>query len=544
MAKEVKVGGAYVEIGAKGEKAKKVFAAIGKSLKNVGAQMAKMGAKIAGLGAAMVGPLLLAAKSWAKFGDDIGKIAARVGLTTKAISELGFVAAIVGQDLFGVEKAVRGMQRAIFDAKRGSSEIIDALKELGITYKDLADLSPEEQFELIGDRLGKLTNSTMKSAIAMKVFGRAGAALIPMFALGKKGIEALRKEAQELGVSMSDTSGAEELTDNLFRVSQAMQGIKNTIATILGPALEDATLRITGVLVATRKWIELNPQVVESIFRVGKALLMVGSVMAGIGAVILIAMHPVLFLIGAISIAVLSILESFGLVNVGINSGLKSIFSSFTIFGKSLKDWGGMLTRTLTTLFWSLFEGIVKGIEWAVAKIEAPLAWIEEKFARFFDLILGVDKETSDAASIARKNERAGGNRGIPGQLKRLRGNLTERRDAAARNALDFDIESDKRGKDLPSFSSFIDKMKDLLSSKFEPIKLPKLGDLGGIGRDGPLPDKKSIVGFFGGTGSFAEILGGLTKSNDELQLSEARKQTSILGKIADNTKGGAATYA
>ena len=542
MAKDVKAGGAYVEIGAKYEKAKKAFAAIEKSLQKVGKQMAKVGAKIAGVGTAISGSMLLVAKSFAAFGDSIEKTSARLGIGTQALSEYHHVAKMSGVQTSNLDMAWQRMTRRVSEAAQGTGEAKNAINELGLSAKHLNQLSLDKQFEMIASAIHGVTNQADRVRLSMRFFDSEGVKVVQMINLGVDGMKAYRRQARELGVTLDEdaTESAVRFANSMRLISSALLGVKNSIAMVVLPSIQDMTLRITGILVQLRKWIEVNPQVIHGLFRIGKVLLAVGTTMSAFGAVLFAAMNPLLILIGAISIAVLSILESFGVVNIGINSGLKSLFSDFAIFGKSLEDWGKMLGLTLEVVFWSLFESVIQGVEWVTKRVESKLEWLEERFARFFDWLLGVDKETSDAAAIARKN---GGDNTASDTLARLRENLTAKRDEAARDALRFDIESSERGKDLPSFSKFADKMKEILNFKFKPIDIPKITGIGETGGS-LLPDKKSIVGFFGGAGSASEILGGAARSNDEQQLSEARKQTSLLDRIATNTKGGAATYA
>jgi len=85
---------------------------------------------------------------------------------------------------------------AVWRTARRLSTAVDALEDLGLTFKDLDGLSPEQQFKLLADRISQVEDPTRKAAIAMSLFGRTGTNLLPMFAAGAKGIEALQKEGR------------------------------------------------------------------------------------------------------------------------------------------------------------------------------------------------------------------------------------------------------------------------------------------------------------------------------------------------------------
>lgn len=76
----------------------------------------------------------------------------------------------------------------------------------------------------------------MKAAVAMKIFGKSGADLIPMTAELKE----LRKEAQELGLTMSskDAEAAAELGDAWERLTSTVKMLFFNIGSALAPAMQ------------------------------------------------------------------------------------------------------------------------------------------------------------------------------------------------------------------------------------------------------------------------------------------------------------------
>jgi len=166
-------------------------------------------------------------KQLTDYGDDIGKQAKRIGVTTDAWQKLSFAARRTGSDQSELETGLRRMSSTIYDAGRGVKESVEALDKLGLKYDDLANKRPDEQFALLGDALNKVSDATTKSALAQDVFGRSGTKLIPMLSEYRD----LAKELQQKGGIISDKNikAAEQFKDSMENIkSAAMAFVSNT----------------------------------------------------------------------------------------------------------------------------------------------------------------------------------------------------------------------------------------------------------------------------------------------------------------------------
>ncbi len=218
--KGIRAGRAFVELFADAQPLVRGLRAAEKRLRAFGDSIRTIGLRMAALGAGLLTPMLGAAKTFSAMGDQVAKMAKRTGLSVETLSELRFVASQTGTEFESLEMAFRRMQRSIYDAGRGLSTAADALADLGLRFEDLDGLSPERQFKLLGERIGRIEDPTRKAALAMTLFGRTGTNLLPMFADGASGIEALQRRARELGLTMrtEDARAAEDFTDALDRL--------------------------------------------------------------------------------------------------------------------------------------------------------------------------------------------------------------------------------------------------------------------------------------------------------------------------------------
>lgn len=245
---------------------------------------AKKAAKAAGAltlagGAALAGGLALSIKAYAESGDQLHKMSQRTGIAVEALSELKHAAGLSGTSVEAVEKAVKRMASTIEDGKDGLSTTARAFDKLGISVDSLRTLNPEAQFNLIASALADVDDASTRAALAQDVFGKAGTDLLPMLASGSSGLAAMRAEARELGIVLSqeDANAAAEFNDNMQRLWERVDAAKFAIARNLIPVLIDAQewlgprLSVAGerareALARIQKWIEEHREEIRRFF--------------------------------------------------------------------------------------------------------------------------------------------------------------------------------------------------------------------------------------------------------------------------------------
>ena len=219
MAKlEIKISAITGPLGAGLRRARGMVQGFGTAIKNV---FTSIGAKIAGVFAA--GKLISTMRGFIDASDQIGKSASRIGITAEAYQKLAFASRRAGSTTENVERAFKKMQQTIFDSGRGVRTSVDALRALGLSFKDLDQQSPEKQFEIIADRLNSITDATTRAAVAQMVFGRAGTNLLPMIS----GYREMSKELENMGGVMSNDAvkAAEEFKDAIEDLKTSLQSL-------------------------------------------------------------------------------------------------------------------------------------------------------------------------------------------------------------------------------------------------------------------------------------------------------------------------------
>lgn len=239
-------------------------------VKDFGASMKKVGAGMTVAGGAITGAVGLMMKGFVKAGDEVHKMALRTGISTEALSELKYAAELSGASLGSLEKGVKKMSMSIYDGTRESKEYVDAFKMIGLSAEELVALSPEEQFMKIADGLAGMENESNRAAIAQKLLGRAGTDLLPLFAAGAEGMEAMRQEARDLGLSIGGPSAAAaaKLGDAMTTLKGSFQGVTMSLAANLAPTITLIVGKITEVVQKVKGWMEEHPKLAGLIIKV------------------------------------------------------------------------------------------------------------------------------------------------------------------------------------------------------------------------------------------------------------------------------------
>ncbi|MBZ9927760.1 hypothetical protein FJW04_21930 [Mesorhizobium sp. B2-7-3] len=241
-------------------KARTDLATVGKNLALLGTGLA---AAAGGAGAAVLG----LAKSGSEAADAAGKAAQKTGLQIDAYGKLEFAAsqADVGNEQFvsGMSKLNKAIAEAAAlgtkaatainqtgvevirfgakakDAATSAKPVADIFTRLGVNIRDAnGKLKTNEQILLdVADAFAKLPDGALKSALAIELFGKAGAELLPFLNAGKKGLIDLGKEAKALGIVFSpeQVAVAEDFNDTLASLGKSIKGTRIQLGLLFAP---------------------------------------------------------------------------------------------------------------------------------------------------------------------------------------------------------------------------------------------------------------------------------------------------------------------
>lgn len=198
-------------------------------------------------------------------GDQLDKMSQRTGISVESLSRLGTIAELSGASLESLGVAIKSMNKSL--SSGGTGDIANALSQLGLSIKTIQSLSPEKQFLAIAKALGELDNQSEKVALSMKLFGKAGTDLIPLFNEGADGIQAMSDRLDKLGIGMSTeaATASAKLDDEFTYLSKSVGTLKGQIVSGLLPAITKVTSTLSSCIGAVSGFVKENKVLVSGI---------------------------------------------------------------------------------------------------------------------------------------------------------------------------------------------------------------------------------------------------------------------------------------
>ena len=191
------------------------------------------------LGAIGVGLSVAAFTGWIKSAidaaDETNKMAQKIGVAVKDVAGLQLAFRQAGIDSGALQTSMSKLSVAIANGN-------DAFVAMNITTRN-ADGSLKSTRQVLGevaDKFKSYEDGASKTALAVQLFGKAGADLIPLLNAGSESLDQFDEMARKLGLTISDETAAraEKFNDTLDLMGQGFKGIAMQVAAELLPTLE------------------------------------------------------------------------------------------------------------------------------------------------------------------------------------------------------------------------------------------------------------------------------------------------------------------
>lgn len=241
---------------------------IKKSANSLGKQFSVLSGPLRTFKTAMIGSvagtipaLMLIAKNTAESGDQFDKMSQKAGISAKILSQLSHAANMSGVSTEQFGANILKLNQQIASAATGNKTAQLAFKRAGVSIRDSAGkLKTADQVMIeMSDTFKKMPEGIYKSDLAMAVFGKSGADMIPLLQGGSESIRDLMHQADELGMTFSndDAAAGAEFCDSLDLLKKSARGLTNTIGKQLIPV-------ITPLIQSLSKWITANRELISS----------------------------------------------------------------------------------------------------------------------------------------------------------------------------------------------------------------------------------------------------------------------------------------
>ncbi len=204
------------------------------------------GAAIASLGiGAIVVQQLDSLRSAVSLADKIDDLGEKYGIAAGKLSEYRYAAEVAGTPTDALASGIQKLSKAAAEGNKGLALMGVSVRSQTGGLKDTDQLLLE-----VADKFSRYEDGAAKSALAMEVFGKSGADMLPLLNKGAAGIQTLREEGKALGAVFGDdlAKASGDFNDNLKRLELAAEGAKVSIAGSLLPILDTLLLKtIAGV---------------------------------------------------------------------------------------------------------------------------------------------------------------------------------------------------------------------------------------------------------------------------------------------------------
>ena len=280
--------------------------------------------------------------------DAFGKLSRQTGIAADSLQAYVNAGKLAGVEQATIEKGLRRLAQSMREADQGVATYADAYKALGVSVRDSDGNLKESEVVLaqLADRFKEMPNGATKAALAMEIFGRSGAQLIPML---NEGGDALERWNYQTSANFSQN--AEYFNDQITMLGFGFDGFRKQLADALLPTLNELVGVFQEILDSENDW-------------------------TGLFKVIEVAIRSVAFAImGAIALAK-ELIEFAKATKDVIGNWLKG---DFTGMDEVKADWrAGFAERFKENK--ELFESIIGGTE------NAPKEYFEEGEAAANDL--------------------------------------------------------------------------------------------------------------------------------------------------------------
>lgn len=216
---------------------------LGSALKNaITSPVSQIGGLLAG--AFSVGKFAEGIKGALDLGSEMENLKARTG---EAVGNLLIFKQVLKSNNVDAEEAgpiLNKMQKSIEAAAESGSLAYENFGRIGVSMKQLAALSPVEQFRAIHDAIAAIHSPAMRAAAAIKIFGKSGGQLMGAHFDAKGFEDAAKSLGRQTQILAANSKDFALVGERLERAGMKIQGFFIGAASTLLPAL----LKFSGLL--------------------------------------------------------------------------------------------------------------------------------------------------------------------------------------------------------------------------------------------------------------------------------------------------------
>lgn len=362
------------------------FNKIGSSLNSIGDKLTKnLTLPITAATTAIIGLTTSLANSI----DEMNDTASKAGLSVEAYQKWAYTAEILAVDSNQLYKAFVKVNSLLGDIASGrANTATEALESIGITVDELKGKNTEEAFELIRDALSNLEDQALRTDIANQIFGdRLGSELAQVLGATTDQIEALKNEANELGIATSEQAEiAGDFNDELLKLKMSFQGVGYEVMELVLPSLQSLSeyIRdnlISRIQVLIDKWNSLSDSTKKTIGVIAGAAVAIGPTLKVIGTLITLG-TSLTTVVKGIGTALTGISTALGPIGIAITAIISILALAYTQ-SESMRE----VLNGLIECFTNLLDPLSEIIDTLIDGLSPILEIISDILTQLFELL-------------------------------------------------------------------------------------------------------------------------------------------------------------
>lgn len=181
---------------------------------------------------AIAGGMALWVKQAADAADQLDQLSERTGVTVETLNGLSYATRLSGGDIGELEKGLQSLNKKLSEAAAGNKSASELLKALGVSAG-----TADEALMQLADVFPQLSKQD-QVRVGTELLGKSYAALVPLLAQGRAGLQGLIEEGQRLNPITTETAKqAALLNDNMDRLKVLSDGVAIVLGNSLIPAV-------------------------------------------------------------------------------------------------------------------------------------------------------------------------------------------------------------------------------------------------------------------------------------------------------------------
>ena len=335
--------------------------------------------------------------SVAEYGDNIDKMAQKMGMSIESYQEWDAVMQHSGTSM----EAMKSSMKTLANAAESGSE---AFTQLGISQEEIANMSQEQLFERTISALQNVEDSTQRTYLAGKVLGRGATELGALLNTSAEDTQAMRDRVRELGGVMSEDAvkAAAAYQDSLQDMQTAFSGLSRNLLAEFLPSVTSVMDGLTEIFAGnSEQGIGMITTGIQDLLNdIGEVLpqfvTMATSIITAIAETIIQNLPQIVESgLGILVTLAGSLMENLPLIGESILGVIDVIVNTLTEYGPTLLEQGFNMVMNLAMGIVenvpSVLDAFAQGVDQAFQMLDESLpGFLDKGFAAIEQLAMGI----------------------------------------------------------------------------------------------------------------------------------------------------------